>query len=73
MRATWVGDVDNCPAWAVINVKCKAPGFGKGFTKILGIDNTNPAEFFEQTENRIANRFETKVEDLILEIVDYMT
>jgi len=70
MRATWVGDVDNCPPWAVLNISVKAPGFGKGYSKVLGIDNTNPAEFFEQTELRIANRFEVFPQDLILEIVD---
>lgn len=69
MNAKWIGDIDHYPPWAAVNVKRTAPGFGKGYTIELGIDNVRPDEFFCETEARIANRFECETDELILEII----
>jgi hypothetical protein len=62
-------NIDDCPDWAVIEVKRLAPGFGKGFTVSLGIDNTKPNESFEDCARRIADRFDCDQKDLVLTAV----
>jgi hypothetical protein len=68
--ATWRNlDSRSKTGWSVIRVLRRAPGFGFGYTVLCGFDNTKPAESRFATETRIAERFDVKRIDLVLEIV----